>query len=87
MRNILIITALLCMTLSVVSCSSEQKGGDNDSQESRGEEQMSTGEIVDRYVDTLTTARGKALDSAEAVEDSTSAMERAIEAMDAANGE
>jgi len=75
------------MTLSVVSCSSEDRAADVDLRQSRSEEQMSTGEIVDRYVDTLTTARGKALDSAEAVEESTRSMERAIEEMETGGGE
>lgn len=75
------------MVLSVVSCSSEQRATDVDSQKDRGEERMSSGEIVDRYVDTLTTARGKARDSAEAVEESTKSMERAIEEFDASGGE
>ena len=87
MRNLLIITTLLFMTLSVVSCSSEPKGRDDESRESQGEERMISGEIVDRYVDTLTSARGKALDSAEAVEESTRAIERAIEEMDATGGD
>ncbi|MCP3677331.1 MAG: hypothetical protein GY721_07010 [Deltaproteobacteria bacterium] len=87
MRNLLIITALLFISLSVVSCSNEPNATDDESRESRGEERMSSGEIVDRYVDTLTTARGKALDSVEAVEESTRAIERAIEEMDATGGD
>ncbi|MFQ5329774.1 MAG: hypothetical protein ACE5D4_07290 [Thermodesulfobacteriota bacterium] len=87
MRNVFIATGLLFMVLSVVSCSSEQRATDVDSQKDRGEERMSSGEIVDRYVDTLTTARGKARDSAEAVEESTKSMERAIEEFDASGGE
>ena len=87
MRKGYVITALLFLALSVVSCSSEPKGRDDESRESQSEEQMSSGEIVDRYVDTLTTARGKALDSAEAVEESTRAIERAIEEADATGGD
>ena len=78
----MVITALLFLALSVVSCNSEPKGTDDESRESQSEERMSSGEIVDRYVDTLTTARGKALDSAEAVEESTRVIERAIEETD-----
>ncbi len=87
MRNLLIITALLFISLSVVSCNSEPKGRDDESLERQGEERMSSGEIVDRYVDTLTTARGKALDSVEAVEESTRELERAIEEADAIGGD
>jgi hypothetical protein len=82
MRKGLAISVLLFLALSVVSCSSEHKATDNETREGRGEERMSSGEIVDRYVDTLTTARGKALDSAEAVEERTRAIERAIEEAD-----
>jgi hypothetical protein len=87
MRKGYVIIALLFLALSVASCSSEHKGGDDETREGRGEERMSSGEIVDRYVDTLTTARGKALDSAEAVEESTRAIERAIEEADATGGD
>ncbi len=76
------ITALLFLTMFMVSCSSEPRATDDKSQERQGKERMSTGEIVDRYVDTLTTARGKARDSAEAVEERTRATERAIEEME-----
>jgi uncharacterized membrane protein len=79
MRIIVMITALLFLTMFMVSCSSEPRGTDDKSQERQGKERMSTGEIIDRYVDTLTTAKGKARDSAEAVEERTRAIERALE--------
>ena len=82
MRKGLVISALLFLALSVVSCSSEPTVTDDESREDRGEERMSSGEIVDRYVDTLTTARGKALDSAAAAEERTRALERSLEEAD-----
>jgi PBP1b-binding outer membrane lipoprotein LpoB len=79
MRIIVMITTLLFLTMFMISCSSEPRATDDKSQKRQRKERMSPGEVVNRYVDTITTARGKALDSADAVEERTRAIERALE--------
>jgi hypothetical protein len=71
MRKTILLLSLL--VLSISSCADTSK---------EGEEGTSAGEIIDKYVDTLVTAPGKARGAAEDLEDRTEAQQRAIEELD-----
>ena len=70
LKKLLAISLLL--SLAIWSCTAEPKG------EKSKDEPMASGEIIYRYVTTLTTAQGKAQKAAEAVEDRTRRTEEAL---------
>ncbi|VAW37840.1 hypothetical protein MNBD_DELTA02-744 [hydrothermal vent metagenome] len=75
-----LLTISLLLMLALWSCTGEPDKPPEPEKETgaREDKPVASGEIIDRYVKTLTTARGKARAAGEATEDRTRRMQEAI---------